>query len=71
MVIEFGMKRSLCDHTIFFKHTDSGCILLIVYVDDIVITKSDAQSISSLKEFLQASFQTKDLEQLNTFLRLN
>ena len=36
VVIEFGMKSS-CDHTMFFKHTDSGCILLIVYVDDIVL----------------------------------
>ena len=68
MIIEFGMKRSSCDHTIFFKHIDSGCILLIVYVDDIVITESDAQGISSLKEFFQASFQTKDLGQLKYFL---
>ena len=42
MVIEFGMKRSSYDHTMFFKHTDGGCILLIVYVDDIVSTGSDA-----------------------------
>ena len=52
VVIEFGIKRSSCDHTIFFKYTDSGCILLIVYIDDIMITGSDAQGISSLKEFL-------------------
>lgn len=68
MVIEFGIKRSSCNDTVFFKYTDSGCILLIVYVDDIVITGSDAQGISSLKKFLQARFQTTDLGQLKYFL---
>ncbi|CAA6670061.1 unnamed protein product [Spirodela intermedia] len=39
-------KISYClsnaDHTLFFKHTSSGGVtILLVYVDDIIITKSD------------------------------
>ena len=37
---EFGMTRSTSDHSVFYHHTSSGqCNNLIVYVDDIVITK--------------------------------
>ncbi|XP_031106257.1 uncharacterized protein LOC116010903 [Ipomoea triloba] len=59
--MEFGMRRSACDHTVFYKHTNHGCVLLIVYVDDIVITGNDASGIDSLKSFLGAEFHTKDL----------
>ena len=42
MVQEFGMTRSISDHSVFYHHTSSGqCIYLIVYVDYIVITGSD------------------------------
>ncbi|WRX20564.1 Reverse transcriptase [Theobroma cacao] len=43
VVLEFGLLQSSCDHTMFFRHTDNGCILRVVYVDDIVITGSDEQ----------------------------
>ena len=49
---EFGMQKSKYDHSIFYKNSSSGIILLVVYVDDIVITKSDSKGISSLKSFL-------------------
>ena len=68
VVIEFGMKKSDHDHSVFYKQSDAGCILLAVYVDDIVITGSDKQGISKLKNFLQTKFQTKDLGVLRYFL---
>ncbi|XP_028788255.1 uncharacterized protein LOC114744226 [Neltuma alba] len=43
-------------------------ILLVVYIDDIVITGSNASGISSLKSFLNSYFQTKDLGSLKYFL---
>ena len=44
--------------------------MLVVYVDDIVITGSDSKGISSLKSFLQSQFHTKDLGILRYFLGL-
>nr|XP_016484790.1 PREDICTED: uncharacterized mitochondrial protein AtMg00810-like [Nicotiana tabacum] len=46
----------------------AGSTLLIVYVDDIVITGTDYAGISSLKSFLHTKFHTKDLGQLKYFL---
>ena len=68
VVSEFGMKKSDHDHSVFYKQSDSGCILLAIYVDDIVITGSDKLGILQLKTFLQTKFQTKDLGALRYFL---
>ena len=65
---QFGLRKSKSDHSVFFKNTREGVILLGVYVDDIVITGSDTTGISSLKTFLHTQFQTKDLGTLKYFL---
>ena len=43
-------------------------ILLIIYVDDIIVTGDDKQGIDDLKRYLQNSFRTKDLGKLCYFL---
>ena len=50
MIQEFGMIRSAAGHSVFYHHSSTRqCIYLIVYVDDIVITSSDQNSIQKLK----------------------
>ena len=67
-VEEFGMQKSKSDHSVFYRNSSSCIILLVVYVDDIVITGNDSKGISSLKSFLQSQVHTKDLEMLRYFL---
>ena len=67
-VEEFGMQKSKSDHSVFYRNSNSSIILLVVYVDDIVITGNDSKGISSLKSFLQSQFHTKDLGMLRYFL---
>ena len=52
-VEEFGMQKSKSSHSVFYKNSNSSIIMLVVYVDDIVITGSDSNGISSIKSFLQ------------------
>ena len=69
VVKQFGMTRSTADHSVFYHHTSSGqCIYLMVYVDDIVITRDDQEGIQRLKQHLFSHFQTKDLGKLRYFL---
>ena len=62
------MQKSKCDHSVFYRNSNTSLILQVVYVDDIVITGNDSAGISSLKSFLQTQFQTKDLGLLKYFL---
>lgn len=36
-------------------------VMLVVYVDNIVITRNDGDEINKLKEFLRNEFKMKDL----------
>ena len=65
---KFGLQKSKSDHSVFYRNSSSSIILLVVYVDDIVITGSDSTGISSLKSFLHGQFHTKDLGMLRYFL---
>src|SRR5258707_13654314 len=67
-VLRFGMKRCHSDHSVFSLASDQGRILLIVYVDDIIITGDNKKGIDDLKLFLQRQFHTKDLGKLRYFL---
>ena len=46
----FGIQKSKFNHSIFYKISNSSIILLIVYVDEIIIT-----GILSLKSFFTIS----------------
>lgn len=56
-IIVIGLVRSSSDHP-NFQITDVGCIKLVVYVDDTLITSSDEQ-IHNLKDFLQINSEQK------------
>ena len=62
------MQKCKSNHSVFYRNSNSTFILLGMYVDDIVITRSDSNGISSLKSFLQSPFHTKDLGTLKYFL---
>jgi hypothetical protein len=44
--MEFGAQHCQTDHSMFHLHTIASYILLVVYVDDIVITSDDLGSIA-------------------------
>ncbi|KAG8503428.1 hypothetical protein CXB51_001585 [Gossypium anomalum] len=64
-----GSNKSLADHTLFIKVTSTNKkAILIVYVDDIILTGNDEEEISNLKKLLNREFETKDLGKLRYFL---
>ena len=66
---QLGYVQSQADHTLFVKKSiDGKRAILIVYVDDMVITGDDNNEIDNLKNCLQAEFKVKDLGQLQYFL---
>jgi hypothetical protein len=68
VMIQMGYKQSNADHTLFYKCNMKNITILIVYVDDIVITGDDTKSIDQLKAKLASEFEVKDLGPLRYFL---
>ena len=62
------MQKSKSDNSDLYKNSSYGIILPVVYVDDIVIAKSDSKGILSLKSIFHNQFHTKDLGMLKYFL---
>lgn len=69
-LLGFSFSQSQYDSSLFIHHTSAGIVLLLIYVDDMIITGSDQASIQLLKQQLQASFHMKDLGYLHYFLGL-
>ncbi|RVW24373.1 Retrovirus-related Pol polyprotein from transposon RE1 [Vitis vinifera] len=67
---EIYMKLPLYDSFLFFHSSASGIVLLLVYVDDIIITGIDCALITKLQRLLHTTFHMKDLGQLTYFLGL-
>ncbi|CAL5365935.1 unnamed protein product [Camellia sinensis] len=64
-----GYVEAQSDHTMFIKHSNDGKIaILIVYVDDIILTGDNVTKMDRLKKSLALEFEIKDLESLKYFL---
>ncbi|KAG6387565.1 hypothetical protein SASPL_152757 [Salvia splendens] len=63
-----GFKQCKSDHLVFVRHQTSGIVILIVYVDDILISGSDVRGIEVIKKYLHQHFVIKDLGRPKYFL---
>ncbi|KAK0581525.1 hypothetical protein LWI29_014803 [Acer saccharum] len=65
---KFRYQQSNSDHTLFFKRKDDKITLLIVYVDDMIVTGNDDLEMTNLQSHLATEFEMKDLGVLRYFL---
>ena len=65
-----GYIASPYDSALFLRRTDKGTILLLLYVNDMIITGDNLSGIQELKDFLSQQFEMKDLGHLSYFLGL-
>lgn len=64
-----GYFQGQSDHTLFMKFSHEGKIsILIVYVDDTILTGDDMVEMDRLKKSLASEFEIKDLGSLRYFL---
>jgi hypothetical protein len=59
---EQGFSRCHSDHCVYFKKVENGSfIILLLYVDDMIVARSNMQDINVLNNKLANSFAMKDL----------
>lgn len=63
-----GYVQSKNDYSLFIQRKDNHVIIVALYVDDIIFTRSDESGITSFKQHLHHTFSIKDLGLLNFFL---
>ncbi|XP_070677864.1 uncharacterized protein [Malus domestica] len=66
-----GFVTSLSDTSLFVKEDHGDVILLLLYVDDIIVTGSNASKIQSVITSLAAVFDLKEMGKLTYFLGLH
>ena len=68
---EFGYKQSQGDHTLFIKHSAAGGVtVLLVYVNDIIVTGNDEREKHEVNQRLAKEFEIKELGKLKYFLSI-
>ena len=59
---------SMADYSMYVKKTDAGLVVIVIYVDDLIITGDDKAQIANVKKVLGAEFDMKNLGELMYFL---
>ena len=65
---KYGFQQSNSNHTLFLKQRQEKVTALIIYVDDMIITRDDTEEIYKLHKHLATEFEIKSLGGLKYFL---
>ena len=56
-----GFKINECDKCVYVKQTQNCFAILCLYVDDMLITGSDGETVKKIKCLLASKFEMKDM----------
>ncbi|XP_020104098.1 uncharacterized protein LOC109721092 [Ananas comosus] len=69
-LVQSGYQVTPADSSLFVKKQQEKISIVLVYVDDLIITRDDEEEINSIRENLSIRFQMKELGELRHFLGL-
>ena len=56
------------DHCMYLKHSNSGFVILSLYVDNILLAGNSKEMIDIVKRWLSSNFEMKDMGEANYVL---
>ena len=68
--IGIGFSRCYSDPNVYTKKVEIHLIILVLYVDDLILTGSDSKILNHVKTSLKKKFEMTDLGILHYFLGL-
>ena len=69
-LLKYGFICSLADPSLFILYCPSGSLFLLLYVDDMLLTGSNSQLLSTFIQLLHTEFAMKDLSPIYHFLKI-
>ena len=69
-LLQWGFQASKFDTSLFFQHSERDIIMVLIYVDDILVTSSNIVLIENVIKQLGSEFALKDLGDFSYFLGL-
>ena len=69
-LLNWGFIASKSDTSLFIFHKAGDIVVILVYVDDILVTGSNVQLVEKVIHHLSSEFALKDLGEFNYFLSL-
>eukprot|EP00253_Pinus_taeda_P003386 PITA_03386 len=70
LLLESGFSRCHYDNTVYTKKVGKSLIILVLYVNDLILTGSDSNLINHVKSNLKKKFEMTDLGKLHYFVGL-
>ncbi|KAK3041222.1 hypothetical protein RJ639_028482 [Escallonia herrerae] len=67
-LLAIGFRQSTADYSLFTFTLGGSFVVVLVYVDDVIITGTDSDHICKLKNYLDTKFHIKNLGKLKYFL---
>ena len=67
-LLTHGFKINESDKCVYIKNSDKTCVIVCLYVDDMLIMGSDKDVINKTKKMLNSNFDMKDLGQADVIL---
>lgn len=66
-LISFGFQQSANDYSPFVRNKDNYVTVLLVYINDIILTGSNSDELQKSKNILKTQFLIKDLGKIKLF----
>lgn len=67
---ENGFKRCNVDHYLFFQTKSGERLVVLIYVDDLIVTSTNPIAVANLKWIFHQKFSLKDIGALKYFLSI-
>jgi hypothetical protein len=67
---QHGLTKSEANHNLYYKNSNIGVVILMLYVDDLLLTGSDATMLTKIKLQLEKQFKMSKLGWMMIYIGL-
>ena len=67
-LVNIGFYVFAINHSLYVRKGDAYLVIIVIYVDDLIITSDSDSGITEVKGLLKKKFEMKDLGELRYFL---